>query len=724
MTKNKSLKLVKIFILWTCLFLLKIKATGLEACDTVISNYSSITSTDDSCSPSIYCSDGDNIYGFDEASTATCKKKLGEGVHVFNTNDKSIVDITGSIDISSYITNIVLYNCNASKCVQTYGFIKVNGAFYKIVKTGSNEAVPDFSSINSCTAANLATISSESVLCLTNDIPVEFISSGSKNYLMSNTANNIFTEATTNNDKFIVIQATPNAFTYNSLLTGEGYYITDNKNAIMQTYSENEGTLYSCTVTSEVMTCDKKTSSIPIGYLLNADTISNTIIPYIECSLNSGTTKCYAINITETGCDNRSNIGKLIKDTSGGNPLYKLCVNYLIPIPLAETTGEYMTSKENGNVFGSSVTEEFVITKFENGSVTLLDSANGYYVADDTNLSIVNAVNNSGNLYECTDSNCVRIYSPIGYYANANPTNKDAIPYFQCLKNGASYVCTALSVNNGSDCTSASAGSIYKGTDSKYYLCVKEDATPLDLNSSSGQYIINAFDEDTSKFTLMEISGGNVIKISGENYSGNFLADSTTNAVVTTNNGSGILFSCSMSICNPADANNISTGYIINSGNGTSGTAHFIKCTKGVTTCTGVNAPVGSGCSAVDLFYSVTGDPNTYYYCLQESGSGIEIGGKNGGYYFISINTANVFGDSSGHYTMIKIDENSILSYSIGDSPNRYEYADSSDKHIDDFDSQYCESGELKSSVTVVEYKLVALKTDTTPEYYEKEQSS
>jgi len=149
--------------------------------------------------------------------------------------------------------------------------------------------------------------------------------------------------------------------------SGDGYYTTTG------TLVQNSiaGDLYNCADQSGYTECEKITTSIPIGYLVNGGDSGTT--PYIKCTV-AGACQAYAPVTTCEG-ENDSNYGDLYDNQSGTISLCKVKNNgvELILDGASRVTGEFFASVATGkSLFEIVVKDGYnVVLNFADGNIVV-----------------------------------------------------------------------------------------------------------------------------------------------------------------------------------------------------------------------------------------------------------------------------------------------------------------------------------------------------------------
>jgi len=160
--------------------------------------------------------------------------QMVDGVHALevDTDMGCIEDTLGSKGSVTTAANLQLFNCVSSDCKRTYGYAIIGSTnFYTVTaQTGTDATETEISGhTGSCVTNSIGTVykNVNLLLCLdyVDDTPVPskaLDAAEEVNYLMANTANNVFTYITdaTENAKFIIIKAVPNAFVFNNVIEG------------------------------------------------------------------------------------------------------------------------------------------------------------------------------------------------------------------------------------------------------------------------------------------------------------------------------------------------------------------------------------------------------------------------------------------------------------------------------------------------------------------------
>jgi len=158
--------------------------------------------------------------------------QMVDGVHALEV-DADMGCIEDTLDSEGSVTtaaNLQLFNCVSSDCKRTYGYVIIGSTnFYTVTAQGtasnSNSAIAGYT--GTCDGTHKGTVHTGLLLCLdyVSETPITskaLDAAEEVNYLMANTANNIFTYITdaTENAKFIVIKSIPNAFVLNNVFEG------------------------------------------------------------------------------------------------------------------------------------------------------------------------------------------------------------------------------------------------------------------------------------------------------------------------------------------------------------------------------------------------------------------------------------------------------------------------------------------------------------------------
>lgn len=118
----------------------------------------------DCSSNAFHCIDSNIIYGYNFRNG--CKAKLGGGVHIFLISNFGSKKANLETDISGSITKASIYNCDDTKCVQTFGYIKDSAKYYSIGISGNNAEVVQVEECSAHTTDGKIASTSGPKLCL------------------------------------------------------------------------------------------------------------------------------------------------------------------------------------------------------------------------------------------------------------------------------------------------------------------------------------------------------------------------------------------------------------------------------------------------------------------------------------------------------------------------------------------------------------------------------
>lgn len=142
--------------------------------------------------------------------------QLNTGVNIMKIDTSAISEDSSSLsgDISSNIAKYVIYNCNSSRCVRAYGYIKDSANYYEIRHDGTNVKTEKAAAC----ASNIGMIlTSDSKLCV-SDTDGETVDWSSGNSVFSGLkTENPFTATPAN---FINVKRESNYMIEDKLTTG------------------------------------------------------------------------------------------------------------------------------------------------------------------------------------------------------------------------------------------------------------------------------------------------------------------------------------------------------------------------------------------------------------------------------------------------------------------------------------------------------------------------
>jgi len=535
-----------------------------------------------------------------------------------------------------------------------------------------------------------------------------------------------------NTGKSVIVELTGDGRITLMDIASDGNYIADKTTNALVTTVDGPGDLYTCVGTGKV--CEKTAAAdLKVGYFLNAGDTSTSTVPYIKCKSTTTTDAngnestsidCSAIAVSGSACS-ATTIGSLIKDDTS---TIKLCVSASSAVALTGTSTKYVMSiNVDGTIFGEKA-DNYVLMDVSAGTATLVDlsaASKAYYIANSSTNALLSAAG-AGTVYLCDTGVCSLESTTVGYLKNADTSAATAIPYIQCNPGSGTAAaiasCSAIAVSDGTDCTGATAGSLYKvASGTTYHLCIKAGADAIALASGTGQYLVSAFGASGTSYSLVEVGSESVIKKSTKN--GYYIAGEDDQKIVATGGAAGSLHQCSAESNTCSAVETVPVGYVVNAGDADPSAVPYIKCSS--TECKAL-AVSGTGCTAIDTMYSKTENSvTTYYFCALASGTGIALTDTATGQYFISVATSNTFGNQSGCYVKIDVSNKNVLLHGKDDPTDRYEFTGPDEVIIDKnhFDTTTkCSNGAL-NGYAVSEYKKKEGVTDTTNNYYEKRQA-
>jgi len=504
-----------------------VKATTLSTCT---ENYNSANcngSGEDS-----YCIKDNIIFAYNSESPDSCIKAttLSTEINVVKVTDGSVVDLSSGTITTADIQQYAIYDCNASTCTQTYGYVKDNsGAYYSINKSGTNAAVSN-ASTESCSNANgqLRTVSDSVVLCLSSEAQGSL---ASKSYFMLNYSGNIFT-ANSNNDnatKYIHIKAGTNYFVYNGSIA-DGYYFSKNNEVITGAATEG-GKLFKCTGGL----CLEETT-IADGYYVN--TLAGGF-GFIQCIENV----CKLLADDTTASCSGSKIGQIIQNGA-------LCLSADKSATVSNAGSSYVVSYHADSTFVKQVVEDglFGVVKVTANSMTFDSSVNAaikvdgdlkvdssgsntyahcnngvcyndcnastkanclqdkYYIfSDEEGTTIQARASTKSYLFFCDSSACTAKTDVIGYFKNGYYGHRSTMPYIQCSADASGAVECQGIANPTTTCSADKVGTLVADGN----LC---------LGMDSASPIVATFSDTAASYLLAYASGSIFTTITANQY--------------------------------------------------------------------------------------------------------------------------------------------------------------------------------------------------------------
>jgi len=683
---------------------------------------SDCNSLSDTITVNSYCIKGTSIFVIKDDGNVGCKVDItASTVNTVKLDGKDSAVITlGSTKIvnteNDILSKLVMIACDGSTCKQISGIVKDSDSkYYKIFKTDTNNVEENPTGTTSCSAGGgLATIEGTVKLCLSNSAHVAYPASGTTRHLMVNANGNVFTGATTDSTKSVVVTATSNYFAFDPFQTATGYYVAKTDGNTLVSAASDTGTLYNCTGDS-LLECDAVDD--PIGYYINGDSTTSSTIPYIKCIKKTDSTyECTALSDpSDNACTDK--IGQIIK-------YGKLCLDSSNSIGFLDTTTNYIVAYDAESAFASEyAAEKYVVVKVTQNSMTIDTSitktntglcanvnmtytelnestacetqadtggktlfglctngvceklcnagytsgdfncaGNTYYLVESKTTNIpVSAASSNGFLFYCTTSSgsttCTE-KTVKGYYVNS------ADKAFTC--NGTSGGCQVATIDT--ECTNEKIGKLFIDTN-EAAICLNyaNSAAISKKISEAGNYLLahsseaeSVFGVTSSHSGLITISADKSIIPSPSLTAGYYIA--TANALLTTAT-TGDLYECTGTDILNCEAKTSVIGYFKNGD--TSSTIPYIKCIKNTTDpsnptyeCTAFDDPTGTTCTEDKIGQIIEGGK----LCIVASQSVNFSNTDDSTNYIISYHNDNAFASefSSEKYVVVKVTTNSI----------------------------------------------------------------
>ncbi|ORY29396.1 hypothetical protein LY90DRAFT_512884 [Neocallimastix californiae] len=303
----------------------------------------------------------------------------------------------------------------------------------------------------------------------------------------------------------------------------------------------------------------------------------------------------------------------------------------------------------------------------------------GYYLVKDG--VIVTNSDADGYLFYCDgENNCVdrktNANAPLGYLVNASGSG-----YIVCTSSTA---CKLATISDS--CTSGNYGVLY---DTGNKLCIFSGEEKYITTTSASIHIISKSAElfgislEAGKFIAIEIdSDKNILVVDPTDSVGYYITGESNTAALTSASSSGSLYQCEGATnhlkCSSVTGTNIPNGFLVNAGNGVSGTAPYIEC-QGATGCKAIaisgtscaeTADEGSNVVTTGALFKQGGSGNIKICIVDKS---VEIKSESKGKYFISTD-GGLFGlaDKADHFMVINID--AVGNITVDKEHVRYRY--------------------------------------------------
>lgn len=209
--------------------------------------------------------------------------------------------------------------------------------------------------------------------------------------------------------------------------------------------------------------------------------------------------------------------------------------------------------------------------------------------------------------------------------------------------------------------------------DSGNKLCIFSGEEKYITTTSASIHIISKSAElfgislEAGKFIAIEIdSDKNILVVDPTDSVGYYITGESNTAALTSASSSGSLYQCEGATnhlkCSSVTGTNIPNGFLVNAGNGVSGTAPYIEC-QGATGCKAIaisgtscaeTADEGSNVVTTGALFKQGGSGNIKICIVDKS---VEIKSESKGKYFISTD-GGLFGlaDKADHFMVINID--------------------------------------------------------------------
>jgi len=684
------------------------RATGaitIDACDNIGNGIATTTCVNGETATSL-CIKDNKIYSYDNSVT-TCNTGT---VHTLSSS-LNVVSLTAETTVTaenlsgtpySDGTKLAIFDCDASTCKQTYGYVTDGSKYYEVSHNVASKEVNADQYVESATdcSANVGKLikfNDRVYLCIDVAKSVELKNDGTgENYLMANENGNIFSAAESADYPKLVVKQGAKAITFNNLYTDEEYCVYDS-NLIMSRIDQFcvgniLDNLYNC----DEGKCQVTGSPIGAGSYIVAD--KNGDLGLYTCT-GEGPVNCVKDDGSLNGI-------KVVSDTENDEGYTFLKTVDKDGLKEIDNDGKLADAKltlydcKNGECIRTAGFIQY------DGSL----SSRALCARDDVCIKAAGDLTVDGvakidytdlKVYDVGDSYLFTIEVGNEYFYTENNDNivliktvsnsETPVPNVMVVGIAQYYDDTIIAGNNyvvAPSCTAdtqttytISGNSVIAKT-----ACVVE--SPCDLGSDSAQHCEEGF----------------YLKVGG------ILATGTTS--------SGTLYECKLEGTEPkimkcGEAQNVGTGLYRNADSYTEGRPAYISCTGTVSTCKGVTATETSNdneCDGVGIGGIIIYG-NKEKLCLTADATSAKTvllyatdttptdGGKQ---FFISISNDNAFGNGSGKYALIDVSTNKVLKNESETTKYRYTNADFKVRYRNDQNDVCNAAGEV--SATIYEY--------------------
>jgi len=688
------------------------RATGaitIDACDNIDAGIAT-TPCGGSATATTLCIKDNKIYSYDN-SEATCNTgtvhTLSSSLNVVSqTTDTTVIAENLSGTPYSDGTKLAIFDCDASTCKQTYGYVTDGTTAYEVSYNGVSKAATVNESVESATdcsgkVGNLIKYIDKVYLCIDVAKSVELKNDGTgENYLMANENGNIFSAAESADYPKLVVKQGAKAITFNNLYTDEEYCVYDS-NLIMSRIDQ----FCVGNILDNLYNCDEgkcQVTGSPIGagsYIVeekNGDlglyTCTGTGTGPVNCEKDNG-----SLNGIKVVSDTKNEEGYTFLKTVDENGLKEIddeklaaaklklydCINGecvltdgFIQYGGSLSSRALCTSDEVCTAAAGDLTVEGVakiyytnleVYDIDDSSKTsklfTIEVGNEYfYKKEDNKIVLIRTVSNSD-----VQQPKVMVVGIAKYYGEKIIAGMDKIVVPSCTANTqTTYTITGNSVTASTKCVVKS---------------------PCDLEPSDAQHCEEGF-------YLKEASGG---------------------LATATGTNTGTLYECKLdTVMKCGEAKNVGTGLYRNADNYTEGRPAYISCTGEVGNCKGVTATEvttdkkcnDAGIGGIIIYgeyekLCLTDDATDAKTVLLYANDGTTTDG--GKQFFISISNNNAFGNGSGKYALIDVSTNKVLKNESETTKYRYTNADFKVRYRND-QNDVCYAGVV--SATIYEYIL------------------
>jgi len=391
-------------------------------------------------------------------STQVKEDAFKQGVKLFEVDPTTKVitniDYTATPEVKQ--ARLKAFMCEDYICYRTYGYFLIGNTIYTLSKKGSILDDTKEAYTGTCSSTTIGKIHKETDLFLCLDYAqgsavksqkIDVTSGNEQNYIMSEVASNIFTNAaTTDASKYIIVQVGNHAILRNVLLERRGYYLSSTGNVLLvaasattalkvvacstaasnvssctnqasvvagyYVHGKENATIIKCTGTA-VNTCTlvaATTAGYYAGALKNLIYTSGTVCAevkepglgyyksegtsFIECKMNAGNEECTVItNPTSTVTCTADNVGKLVY--GGSENSVKLCLAEAVGQGTAQektfsNTGTFLLKYKDNNIFGINQNYGGVIKITSNSMTIDLDADGSRCLLDSDKVTISN----------------------------------------------------------------------------------------------------------------------------------------------------------------------------------------------------------------------------------------------------------------------------------------------------------------------------------------------